>query len=199
VPAAQASQADLHDELKGGAGSSVSPSRKRRLASNALVAGEIALSLLLLAGAGLLLKDLVRLRNVEVGVRTEGVWTGAVQLPEARYEKAAQQSEFARALLEKARRIPGVDAAALSDHLPLEGGSNGYIKVRGQPSTPMSCPLVEVHSVTPDYFRAMGVRLIEGRVFTAEDVELAAALDARQREARKKKEDLPPVETNAMW
>jgi putative ABC transport system permease protein len=198
VPALQASRADLHDELKGGAGSSVSPSKKRRLASNVLVVGEIALSLLLLAGAGLLLKDFVRLRNVEVGVRAEGVWTGAVQLPEARYEKAAQQSEFARALLEKAQHIPGVDAAAVSDHLPLEGGSNGYIKVRGKPSAPMSGTLVEQHSVSPDYFRAMGVRLIAGRVFTAEDVAAAAPMDARLREAWKKKEKLPPAEGNAM-
>ncbi len=198
VPAAQASRADLHDELKGGAGSSVSPSKKRRLASNVLVVGEIALSLLLLAGAGLLLKDFVRLRNVEVGVRAEGVWTGAVQLPEARYEKAAQQMEFAQALLEKARHIPGVDVAALSDHLPLEGGSNWYIKVRGQPSTPIDGPLVEMHSVSPDYFRAMGVRLIAGRVFTAEDVAVAAPMDARQQEAWKKKEKLPSAETDAM-
>ena len=198
VPAVQASRTDLHDELKGGAGSSVSPSKSRRLASHVLVVGEIALSLLLLAGAGLLLKDFVRLRNVEVGVRPDGVWTGALQLPEARYQKAPQQMEFAQALLEKARRIPGVDAAALTDHLPLEGGSNGYIKVRGQPSTPMGGPLVEVHSVTPDYFRAMGVPVIAGRVFSPEDVQLHASLDARRREAREKKEDLSADVTNAM-
>ena len=198
VPAAQASRPDLHDELKGGAGNLVSPSKKRRLASNTLVVSEIALSLLLLAGAGLLLKDFVRLRNVEIGVRTEGVWTGAVQLPEARYEKPAQQVEFARTLLEKAGRIPGVDVAALTDRLPLEGGSNGYIKLRGKPSEPMSGPLVEVHSVTPDYFRAMGVRLISGRLFTAEDVKLSQSLDAQRWQAREKKEKLTPQQTNAM-
>jgi hypothetical protein len=64
--------------------------------------------------------------------------------------KNPQQVEFAQALLGKARQIPGVDLAALTDHLPLEGRSNGYIKVRGQPSTPMNGPLVETHSVSPD-------------------------------------------------
>jgi len=198
APAFQTSRPDLHEELKGGAGSSVSPSRKRRLASDILVVSEIALSLLLLAGAGMLLKDFVRLRNVDVGVRPEGVWTAAVQLPEARYEKQPQTFQFAQALLDKAQHLPAVDAAALSNRLPLEGGSNGYIKLRGQPSAPMSGPLVEVHSVSPDYFRAMGVRLIAGRVFTAQDVERTAPLDARQVEAWHKKKKLPADETDAM-
>jgi len=199
VPAVQASRPDLHEELKGGAGSSVSMSKKRRHATNVLVVSEMALSLLLLVGAGLLLKDFVRLRNIDVGVRSDGVWTAAIQLPEARYEKQPQQFQFAMALLDKLQRTPGVEAAALSDRLPLEGGSNGYVKLRGQTSAPMSGPLVEVHSVTPDYFRAMGVRLISGRVFTAADLERTAALDARLRDAREKKEKLPPAEqTNAM-
>jgi putative ABC transport system permease protein len=198
APAVQASRVDLHDELKGGAGSSVSPSKGRRLASNMLVVGEIALSLLLLAGAGLLLEDFVRLRNVEVGVRTAGVWTGAVQLPEARYQKDVQQDEFARGLLEKARQIPGVDAAALTDHLPLEGGSNGFIKVRGQPPTPMNGPLVETHAVSPDYFRAVGVRLIAGRIFSDADGRITASLDERRQLAHEKNERMPPEATNAM-
>jgi putative ABC transport system permease protein len=198
VPAAQASRTDLHDELKGGAGSSISPSKRRRLASNILVVSEVALSLLLLSGAGLLLKDFVRLRGIDIGVRQEGVWTGAVQLPELRYETGVQQDAFANALLEKAAHIPGVDAAAITDHLPIEGGSNGYIKLRGQPSAPMSGPLVEVHSITADYFRAMGMRVIAGRTFTAADVKQAEALDAQFRQARKKKEKLPPEQTNSM-
>ena len=69
VPAVQASRPDLHEELKGGAGNSVSMSKKRRIATNVLVVSEMALSLLLLVGAGLLLKDFVRLRNIDVGCR----------------------------------------------------------------------------------------------------------------------------------
>jgi putative ABC transport system permease protein len=198
VPAARTSRPDLHDELKGGAGSSVSPSRKRRFASNFLVVGEVALSLLLLSGAGLLLKDFVKLRNVEVGVRPEGVWTAAVQLPKARYDGDAPQLQFAQALLDRVRHIPGVDAAALTSVLPLEGGSNSYFSLRGHPSGSNEGPLVEVHSVSPDYYRAMGVHLISGRWFTPADVELTAKLDLTAHAARLKKTKLPPGESNTM-
>ena len=165
-PALQTSRPDLHEELKGGAGSSVSPGRRRRFTSNALVAGEIALSLLLLVSAGLLLKDFARLRSMDIGVRTDGVWTAALQLPEADYATDQQRFAFAQSLLEQARGIPGVETAALSDRMPLEGGSNYYATIRGRPFQRMSGPLVETHSVSPDYFRVMGVRLLQGRVFT---------------------------------
>ena len=97
-PALQTSRPDLHEELKGGAGSSISPSRRRRFTSSALVAGEIALSLMLLVSAGLLLKDFARLRSMDIGVRTEGVWTAAIQLPEADYGTDQQRYQF-RAIL----------------------------------------------------------------------------------------------------
>jgi putative ABC transport system permease protein len=198
MPAVQTSRPYLHEELKGGAGSSVSPSRKRRLASNILVVGEIALSLLLLSGAGLLLKDFVSLRSTDVGVRPEGVWTGAVQLPAARYDDGLPQLHFAQALLEKARHIPGVDAAAVTGTLPLEGGSNGYVQLRGQPAPPDGGPLVEVHPVSPDYFRAMGVRLISGRGFTDADMAATAQLNAHFIEARRNRVRLPASQRNTM-
>ena len=180
-PALQTARPDLHEELKGGAGSSVSPGRRRRFTSNALVAGEIALSLLLLVSAGLLLKDFARLRSMDIGVRTDGVWTAALRLPEADYATDQQRFAFAQSLLEQARGIPGVETAALSDRMPLEGGSNYYATVRGRPFQRMSGPLVETHSVSPDYFRVMGVRLLQGRVFTPGDIQAAMALDARMR------------------
>jgi len=177
VPALRTSRPDLHDELKGGAGSLISPGKSRRFTSNVLVAGEMALSMLLLVSAGLLLKDFARLRNMDIGVRPEGVFTAAVRLPETKYKTAAQKVEFSRSLLEKCAHIAGVDAAAISDHLPLEGGSNGYVKLRGQTSQ-MSNLLVESHTVSPEYFRAMGVRLIEGRTLEPADIQRAQELDA---------------------
>jgi predicted permease len=198
IPAIHASRPDLHEDLKGGAGSSLSPSRSRRLASNILVVSELALSLLLLSGAGLLLKDFVRLRAIDVGVRPEGVWTAAVQLPDARYEAEALQRQFAATLLDKLRRTSGVDAAAISTNLPAEGGSNGYVKLRGQPSTPMGGPLVEEHSVSPDYFRAMGIPLLAGRMPGDADVQKVAAIDQLFSDARKQKETLPPAQTNSI-
>jgi putative ABC transport system permease protein len=177
-PALQTSRPDVHGELKGGAGSSISPGRRRRFTSNVLVVAEMALSLILLVSAGLLLKDFARLRNVDIGVRREGVWTAAVQLPEANYKTDRQQYDFSQRLLERVRRIGGVDSAALSDHLPLEGGNNYYVKLRGNTSE-MTNQLVESHAVSPDYFRAMGVRLLQGRLLTPADIETAVALDAR--------------------
>jgi predicted permease len=180
-PALQTSRPDLHEELKGGAGSLVSPSRRRRFTSSALVVSEFALSVVLLASAGLLLKDFARLRTLDIGVRTGGVWTAAVQLPEANYPDAPKRHAFAAALLDRARQIPGVDATALSDRMPLEGGSNYYITVRGRVARAMSGDLVESHGVSPDYFRAMGIRLLKGRLFTPADVARVLETDARAR------------------
>ena len=196
-PALQMSRPDLHEELKGGAGSSVSPGRRRRFTSHALVVAEIALSLMLLVSAGLLLKDFATLRSLDVGVRREGVWTAAVQLPEASYKTARQRFDFSQTLLEQSRRIGGVDAVALSDRLPLEGGSNYYVKVRGQ-SGDMSNMLVESHAASPEYFRAMGVRLIEGRVFTPADIQTALAHDERLLPFWESNTDPPAALTNGM-
>jgi len=196
-PALQTSRPDLHEELKGGAGSSISPGRRRRFTSNALVVAEIALSLILLVSAGLLLKDFSHLRSLDIGVRRDGVWTAAVQLPEANYKTDRQQYDFSQALLERSRRIGGVDSVALSDHLPLEGGSNYYVKLRGQTSE-MSNQLVESHAVSPEYFRAMGVRLLQGRLFTPADIEKAMALDSRLRPFYESNREPPADQTNSM-
>jgi putative ABC transport system permease protein len=197
VPALRTSRPDLHEELKGGAGSAVSPGRRRRTTSNALVAAEMALSLLLLVSAGLLLKDFARLRNLDIGVRPEGVWTAAVRLPETSYKTARQKFAFSQALLEKSARLAGVDATAIGDHLPLEGGGNYYISLRGQTS-PKSNKLVDYHTVSPGYFRAMGVRLLQGRLFTPEDADRTLALEERWRQLTEGGGRLPPDQANAM-
>ena len=179
VPALQVSRPDFYEELKGGAGSAVSAGPKRRSVSDTLVIGEVALSLLLLICAGLLLKDFMRLRSNNIGVRADGVWTAVISVPDAKYKEDQSQFNFAQSLLDKVRHIPGVESAALSTRLPLEGGSNGYISLRGQPFHAMSGPLVESHSVSPDYFRVMGIPLLQGRTFTQEDINNQFALDKR--------------------
>lgn len=198
APALQAARPDLFEELKGGAGSSISPGRGRRLMSNGLVVGEIALSMILLISAGLLLKDFARVRGVEIGVRREGLWTGAVQLPETVYKTDQQRSGFAQQLLEQVRQIPGIQTASLSDRLPLEGGSNYYVQIRGRVTQKMSGPLVESHRVTPEYFRAMGIPLVKGRLLTPEDVQHAIEMDSRRRAAWEKGAQLPAEQRNLM-
>ncbi len=183
-PALQTSRPDLHEELKGGSGSSISPGRRRRFTSDVLVVAEFALSLLLVASAGLLLKDFARLRGLDIGVRTEGAWTAAIRLPDANYATSARRLSFAESLVERCRHIPGVQAASLTDRLPLEGGSNYYIRVRGQESAPASSQLVERHAVSPDYFALLGVRLIRGRIFTPADLQAVQATNERIRPFR---------------
>jgi len=197
-PAVQVSRAGVFDELRGGAGSSISASRGRKLASNSLVVSEIALSLVLLIGAGLLMKDFVRLRGTDIGVRPDGVWTAAIQLPEATYKEYARQGQFARSLEENARGIPGVENVAVASHLPLEGGSNSYVKIRGRATGQLSGPLCETHQVSPEYFKAMGMRLIAGRVYTEPEVAQAAANTELRSAAFLRHEKLSESQTNVM-
>ena len=198
VPALQTSRPGLNDELKGGAGASISQHRGRRVASNVLVVAEIGLSLVLLASAALLLKDFMRLRGKDIGVHPNGVWTAAVMLPESAYKEDAQQTAFASRLLDAARRLPGVESAAITNRLPLEGGSNGYVRLREQGSGPMSPQLVETHDVSPDYFRVMGIRVKRGRVFGAADVQQELAANERIARLRKDGGRLTPEQSNAI-
>ena len=198
VPALQISRPDFYEELKGGAGSSISPGQKRRAASDVLVIAEIGLSLLLLISAGLLLKDFMRLRSTNIGVRPEGVWTAEIALPEAKYKEDQQQFNFFQVLLEKVKQIPGVESSAISNRLPLEGGSNGYIALRGQPFHPMSGPLVEIHAVTPDYFKVMGIPVLKGRIFTHEDINATFATDERETQLAKANVKLTPEQSDAI-
>lgn len=197
-PALQMSRTDAFEELKGGAGSSPTPTRQRRVASNVLVVAEIALSLLLLICASLLLKDFIRLRNTNVGVRADGVWTGGIQLPKAKYGERQQQLNFSQSLLERVRQLPGVESAAWSTRLPLEGGANTYVKIRGRATPRLGGPLVERHSISPGYFHAMGIPLVHGRDFSAEDVSASLALDRRAKDLFDKSDKPPAEQTNSM-
>jgi predicted permease len=180
-PALQTSRPDLHDELRGGAGSS-SVSRRRRFTSNALVVTEVGLSVLLLISSGLLLKDFLLLRRNNIGVQTKNIWTAAISLPKATYSDLQKQFQLSQAMLNAARKIPGVESAAITSHLPLEGGRNGTVKIRGNPSTQWENLLVEAHTVTPGYFHALGVPLLQGRDFNEQDVQLSRESDQRLEE-----------------
>ncbi|HXX24513.1 MAG TPA: ABC transporter permease [Terriglobia bacterium] len=166
------------DELKGGSGAAVSAGRSRRFIGNGLVAAEIAISLALLIAAGLLLKSFVRLRSIDFGVRRSGILTAELNLPDAKYGSPTKILAFTRALLERMRDLPGALSAAMTDHLPLNGGTNATITLYGNPTnTDSSSEWVEEHGITPGYFETMGIPLISGRKLTEEDTERALALD----------------------
>ncbi|MGH9541734.1 MAG: ABC transporter permease [Terriglobales bacterium] len=176
APAWQLSRGDANEELKGGAGSTLSPNRRRRRLSDALVVAEIGFTLALVIAAGLLIESFLRLRATDVGVRPQGVLTAYIGLPDARYHDDRASAAFFTQLLDRLRREPGIESAALVSQLPLNGGNNGYVTIAGRPFRPMSGPLVEGTQVTPGYFHVMGIPLLLGRDLTAADIEQATAL-----------------------
>ena len=192
APALQSIGINSADALKARGGESSGATGRGHWLRNTLVAAEIAVSLALLIGAGLLLKTFANLRATDVGVRGEHVLTASVRLPAGKYATFDQIRGFYGQLLEKLRAAPGVQAAAVTTKLPLLGGTNGYITISGQQTESMTGPLVEHSSVSPDYFRAMGIPLLEGRGFDAQDAELVAKL---QREIIPAKTD---AETKAL-
>lgn len=174
APALQTSTLNLSEELKSSATAAGGALGRGRLIRNALVIGEIAVCLALLVGAGLLLRSFSRLRNANIGFQPDNILTASLNLPEAKYKTASEMRSFLDQLLARIQHIPGVSSAAITTTLPLEGGSNGYIKVPGNTDPALEQQLVEVHGITPDYFKTFGIPLMEGRNFTDEDAQEAA-------------------------
>ena len=171
APALQFSGLDLSEELKSSANAVVSATGAGRIIRNTLIVAEIAVSLALLVGAGLLIRSFAGLRNAKIGVNPQNVLTLRIGLPDTRYKTLPQMQNFFDELLARVGRIPGVVAAAGATTIPLEGGWNGYITVPGNSNAALNNQLVEVDYITPDYFRAFGIPLLAGRSFTEEDMQ----------------------------
>ena len=172
VPALQSSRLHLHDSLKESAramSSGPASLRLRRL----LIASEIALSLVLLVGAGLLLKSFVKLQHVDAGFRPEGVLTMRISLPQPKYAEAERRRAFFRDLLERVSRLPGVEAAGGIIALPLSGGGgSGTTTVESRSVKGVEAsPEADWRPITPGAFRAMGMTLVKGRYFDERDNE----------------------------
>jgi putative ABC transport system permease protein len=168
MPALQTSRVDLNDTLKeGGRGNSGVRSRARSL----LVVSEIAMSLVLLVGAGLMIQSFLRLRSVNIGVDTKNVLTATVLLPRAKYTQDDQRTAFFKQLMERVRNLPGVEAASATGTLPLGGSTWGRgLTVEGYPVLSVGqVPAVQHTVVTPGYFRTMGITLLAGRDFNDAD------------------------------
>jgi predicted permease len=172
VPALQASRQGIESRLRSGSrGLSLGSARLRRV----LVVTEVALAMTLLAGAGLLVRSLAHLSAVDPGFRTDHLGTFSVTLSPVRYPDAARQEQFARELETRLERLPGVTSAGASFALPLTNSGFGFtFAIGGRPevSGPDE-PRAQVRVVTPDYFRTMGVPIVRGRGFTAQDIETA--------------------------
>ena len=168
VPALQTSRVDLNDTLKeGGRGAIGFRGRSRSL----LVVTEIALSLVLLVGAGLMIQSFLRLRQVNIGLDAKNVFTATVALPRAKYTEDEQRITFFKQLLEQVRTIPGVEAAGATSTLPLSGNNWGRsLTVEGYPVMSVGqAPIIQHTLATPGYFQTLGITLIAGRDFTDAD------------------------------
>ena len=166
VPALHASGADTVLHLRtGDRGSRTHPGSAR--ARSVLVVAEITLALMLLVGAGLLIKSFTRLREVNPGFSAARVSTFTVTLSPVKYETIEQQRAFSVRLLDAVHRIPGVDSAALTFGLPLSGTSFQLsYDVAGRPAPPPNAePRAQVRVVSPGYFATVGIPLVRGRVF----------------------------------
>ncbi len=178
IPALKASRVDLMDALRVSA-QAASLGRTARALRRVLVISEVALSLALLAGAGLLIRSLDRLASAPLGFQTDRVVTMPVMLPKWTYSAAGQRVRFYSAALDRVTRVPEVASAALVSSLAPDGRSGGRaLSIQGRPEP---SPATEVFdtgqvSVSPAYFRTMGVPLELGRGFDDRDAEKTPAV-----------------------
>jgi len=166
-PAFQGSRSDVVESLKG---RSVGARRTHARFRDVLVAAEVALSLVLLAGAGLLLRSFSRLQNVHTGVRTDHTLTMAIALPEAGYKERAKVSTFYRELIDRLETVPGVQSAGLVTCAPVAGHcSDSVFQIEGHPPSPGELRDALYRKADPGFFKAAGIPLLRGRTFTLRD------------------------------
>jgi predicted permease len=167
MPAIQAARTNVNEGLKtGGKGSLSSGSRLRRV----LVVGEVALSLMLFVGAGLLMKSFWLLTNVNPGFQADHLLTLHVSLPEQKYSQDSQVIEFFRSVPERLSTLPGVKAVSAVNRLPISGGDpHGDLTIEGRTFADGEAPGVSYRRILPNYFRAMGIPLLQGREFDDRD------------------------------
>ena len=170
VPAIQTSKIDLNETLKEG-GRSGSQARRNRIGS-ALMISEIALSFMLLVGAGLLIKSFIRLREVSPGFNPANVLTMRLSLPAGKYPQGEPRVQVYRQILERISSLPGVASAGAVLSLPLRADTfslgRGYLR-EGDPETSTAAGNANFLTVTPTYFDTMQIPLKAGRRFTDSD------------------------------
>jgi putative ABC transport system permease protein len=170
APALARARPALTEALKEGGRGASSGVRRNQL-RNTLVVSEIALALVLLIGAGLLMKSFVHLQNVNPGFNAKNVVTAELSLPLLKYPRGKPVIDFCAEVLRRVRALPGVQTAAFTNVLPLSGSNTDnsfHIEGRNEMQTKVF-PDEEIRSITPDYFRVLQTPLLRGRLFTEAD------------------------------
>ncbi|MGE5100343.1 MAG: ADOP family duplicated permease [Deltaproteobacteria bacterium] len=166
VPAVRATEPQLRASLSEGARTVTS---RHGRAGSALVVAELALAMVLLTGAGLMLRSFDRMRSIDLGFHSENVVTMTLDLPPGTYGTADQMREYQQRVVATLSRIPGVGSAAAVNWVPLGGALiAGDFSIEGGPPLPPGF-MADKMVVSPDYFRAIGVRVESGRAFTDQD------------------------------
>ena len=186
APAVQAARTSPREPLNEG-GRDGSGSLRRSRARSAYVVAEFTLALILLAGAGLLVRSLTRLMAVDPGFVPKNVLTGSVLLPNAKYDKDERRGEFYAQLLSRLRQLQGVRSVSADAFLPFAGIIAGTgVDVEGRPPLPMAeKPVIDITLVEPQFFETMGIPLVQGRTFSErEGVELSHKVVIRESMAK---------------
>ncbi|HTV55869.1 MAG TPA: ABC transporter permease [Terriglobia bacterium] len=174
APALQGSKANLNEALKESS-RSASEGRSHHHLRNTLVVSQVALALILLIGAGLLVKSLAKLARLREGFDPENVLTARLTLSQGAYGQPQQRVNFVNRMLANVRSLPGVHSAAVIAQLPLTPGNHARgIDIEGHPEAGDAGYSPEYNVVSPDYFRAMRIPLIAGRLFATTDSAIAA-------------------------
>ena len=170
APALQLSKTDLTESLKEGSRTFLGAPRRDWLRS-LLVVSEVALSVVLLVGAGLMIRSFIKLQDVSLGFNPDQVLTMELSLPKAKYAQGEQWKSMIQQVTDRLRALPGVKSVAATTLLPLTGSNfNSAIHIEGEELKVLGqYPSTEVRAVTPEYFKAMGISLEEGRAFAAQD------------------------------
>jgi predicted permease len=190
APTLEASRLNPAEALKVSARSVASSSGCRRRLRDALVIAEIATTLALLVGAGLLLRTFARLRSADIGVHTENVLTMAFVLPNTKYATMPERRAFYDQLLARVQSLPGMDQAALGQTLPLEGDHTWGSYPQGAADWRAATVQETVNFVTPDYFHVLGIPFREGRNFTPQEFGRALEVSSKLAELTKKNPNL---------
>jgi putative ABC transport system permease protein len=169
VPALQISRADVQESIRE-TGRGTSGSRRQSRFRQALIVGEVALCVVLLAGAGLLFRSFLRLQSVNTGFVSQQVLTARLTPSGPGFTQRADFNKFYSAVIEKLSALPGVIDAGVINTLPLDKGPTTGFRVEGRPlTTPDKWPMVNYRDVSPNYFRAMGIPVVQGRAYTDRD------------------------------
>ncbi|MFL6276630.1 MAG: ABC transporter permease [Blastocatellia bacterium] len=170
VPALQASRPNLNETLKD-AGRGSTEGGRRHLFRSVLIVMEVATALVLLVGAGLLIKSFMRLQQVDPGFNPDNALMVKIALPQKKYTTPEQGGAFYKQLLEKVAALPGVEAVGASCVLPLDDDFVLGFDIQGRPPyAPGDEPNTNYYSVSPDYFKAMSIPLRRGRLFNDHDI-----------------------------